>query len=299
MARGVDALAIGRARAVRDPDAAALAHERIERHGDAAGRRRDRDAAILASGCAGTAHGWRRRRAGAARWRRSRPPAPGRCGTRPARRARRGRSPPRAASAPGSPQVGNSVASTEARPSVMPACEMRPVHRYSAGRLANTRRPQPGRDTEADEPDAHEHQERRHDPERHEGVEPKRRADRHEEDDEHREAPPAAARSSSASPCATATFSITMPAASAASSGSTRSVRPTWLEHHAHADQHDRDLARDVAQVQREERADQAAEGDGAADLPGESDEDVDLAARPGRRRTARPAPRPRTAPAR
>ena len=42
----------------------------------------------------------------------------------------------------------------------------------------------------------------------------------------------------------------------------------------ADAEQHQRDFAADVAHVQREQRADQHAECDGAADLPGESHED-------------------------
>lgn len=45
----VDDQAIGGARPVRNPGAAALAHQRVERHGDAAGCRRPRDAAIVAA----------------------------------------------------------------------------------------------------------------------------------------------------------------------------------------------------------------------------------------------------------
>ena len=58
-------LAIGSARAVRDPHAAPLAHQRIERHGHAAGRRRARDACRQRRSCAGTARGWTRRAAAA------------------------------------------------------------------------------------------------------------------------------------------------------------------------------------------------------------------------------------------
>ena len=47
-------------------------------------------------------------------------------------------------------------------------------------------------------------------------------------------------------------------------------------EDRAHAEQHQRDLASDVAHVEREQRADEHAEGDRAADLPGEAHEDID-----------------------
>ena len=72
----------------------------------------------------------------------------------------------------------------------------------------------------------------------------------------------------SVSPCATARFSMTTPAASAASSGCSCCVVPDLAEHGAHRQQHERDLTADVAQVEREQHADEHAEGDRAADLP-------------------------------
>ena len=71
-----------------------------------------------------------------------------------------------------------------------------------------------------------------------------------------------------------------MPAAIAASSGSNCCVAPTWLSSAQTREQHQRDLAADVAQVQREQRADQHAERDRAADLPREPHEHVDAVAR-------------------
>ena len=84
----------------------------------------------------------------------------------------------------------------------------------------------------------------------------------------------------SASPCATDRFSITSPAATAASSGSNCCVAADLAEQRAHREQHQRHLASDVAQIQREQRADQAAERDRAADLPREAHEHADAVAR-------------------
>ena len=64
-------------------------------------------------------------------------------------------------------------------------------------------------------------------------------------------------------------------------------VRADLAEQRAHAQQHQRDLAPDVAQVQREQRADQHAERHRAADLPREPGEHVRRLRR--RRRRARP----------
>ena len=71
-------------------------------------------------------------------------------------------------------------------------------------------------------------------------------------------------------------------------------------EQRAHAEQHQRHLAPDVAQIQREQRADQAAERNRAADLPGEPHQHAHVRRRPGSpRRRAPAASRTRTARAR
>ena len=51
-------------------------------------------------------------------------------------------------------------------------------------------------------------------------------------------------------------------------------------EHDADANQHDGGLASDIAEIQREQRAHEAAERDGAANLPAEPHEDADVARR-------------------
>ena len=75
------------------------------------------------------------------------------------------------------------------------------------------------------------------------------------------------------SPCATAMFSITSPAATAARSGSNSCRAAHLAQHRAHAEQHQGHFASDVAHVEREQRADQHTERDRAADLPREAHE--------------------------
>ena len=93
---------------------------------------------------------------------------------------------------------------------------------------------------------------------------------------------------------------ITMPAASAASSGSNRCVAPTWLEQRAHAEQHQRDSRgrRSAGRARTARRP--GPERDRAADLPGETREHVDVvAAAAPKRRARRTASTARTARAR
>ena len=86
---------------------------------------------------------------------------------------------------------------------------------------------------------------------------------------------PRSTASRSASPSGGAMFSTTSPAPSAASSGSKCNARADLAEQDRHAEQHHRHLASDVAQVEREARADDAAEGERSEDLPRQAGEDA------------------------
>ena len=75
--------------------------------------------------------------------------------------------------------------------------------------------------------------------------------------------------------------------------------RADLAQQRAHAEQHERALAGDVAQVQREQRADQAPERECAADLPRQRRQDAARDRRCRRASRVRAASAPRTARAR
>ena len=85
------------------------------------------------------------------------------------------------------PHVGNSVATAAARPSVIPACETRPVQTYSPDAVLDIRSAQSGAHANPDQPDARGGEPDGRNTGRRERVEPQRCTNGNEEDDQQRQ----------------------------------------------------------------------------------------------------------------
>ena len=157
------------------------------------------------------------------------------------------------------PQPGNSAATTDANPSVMPAWEMSPVHAYLPDALV-----EPGdrpADTEADEREPDDREGDRDEPDGASASSLSEAPTADEKDDQDRRR---AALHGRAQRVALRHRQIL----DHQSRGDRRQERLELLraadlaENRAHGEEDQRDLASDVAHVQREQRADEDAEGD-------------------------------------
>ena len=172
------------------------------------------------------------------------------------------------------PQVGNSVASTDASPSVMPACEMRPVHTYSPVRRSMPDALSPAATPRRIRAMPRRDERQRHEPDLSQRIELQRHPRRDEEHDQHRQR---AALDRHLQRIALRDGDV-LDHQPGGHRGQQRlePLGPADLaEQHAHTEQHQRDLASPRTQIQREQRADQTAKRHRAADLPRQPDEHV------------------------
>ena len=156
----------------------------------------------------------------------------------------------------------------------MPACEINPVQMYSPERILDVRDVQAGAHANPDRADARGSEPDGGNARSGERVEPQRRADRNEEDDQQRQR----ARLDGGFQRVALRDGDVRDDDAGGHRGEQR------LDTLAHADlaqqqRHDekrqRHFAPDVSEIQREQRADETAEGDRAADFPREPHEHV------------------------
>ena len=272
----VDDLAIGVAGAVRDPDAAALAHQRIERHGHAAGRRLAVIAAVAVPGVQirlAVRHDEQRPRGRGLEIARPREAlaeedradelvnGDQRDEQRLQLRAPAGKF--------GGDDRGESE--RDAGLGDQPGPGVLPGGGIDAGARKPKRQPEPdGRDPDRGDG-------KRQQADGRERVQPQRRADGDEED--HQDRRRAALHGGLERVALRDREVLDDQARGHRGQQRLELLRGADLaEQPAHHDQHQRDLAADVPQIQREQRADQRAERDGAADLPREPRDHADVA---------------------
>jgi hypothetical protein len=263
---------------VRNPDAAAFAHQRVERHTHTAGRRRRDD---LAVGCFAV-HVRLAVRHHDERPRRQRVQLAGAHQAAPEQqRARQ--------------LVDRNQRHQQHLQLRAPARELRrddggeaerdtglrdePRPRVAADARVDVRGAQPRLDADPDEDEAQPGDDERHDADRRERVHAQRRAHRHEEDHQHRHG---AALHGGLQRVALRQRQVLDDQASCDGRQQRLELlhRSDLAEQAAHGNQHQRDFAADVAEVEREQRAHQHAERHGPANLPCEAGDDTDVALR-------------------
>ena len=274
--------AIGAAGAVRDPDAAALAHERVERDRHAAGRRPRADRSVRARTRESTARDWTRR---------------------PGRR----RDPPISFTSASAARntigpMSSCIATIADHQRLEPAAPVgilrrdddrqaeRDARRRTAARArrrCDSRRREPGARARrrgprrATAPRAGPTTTSAVDANRRQRLDVHRRADRGEEQHEAPASPRAGLASRRTSPASRNALRTTRPAASPASSGSKCRRAAEAGDDRAQREQHDGDFAADVADVEREQR------------IRGCAPNDSEPTDRPGGRGRERPPVRP------
>ena len=143
-------------------------------------------------------------------------------------------------------------ASTEASPSVMPACEMRPVQTYAPVRRSMPRRPQSGRHAESDQGDARRDERQRHEPDLQRAHRAAATSPIATKNTTSTGSAPRWIATFSASPCGDRDVLDHQPGGHRRQQRLEALRRADLAEQHAHAEQDEGDFAPDVAQIQRE-----------------------------------------------